>query len=47
MAFVKIKVNPELCIAASSCVGIAPKFFELDEENRAMIPAADGSLRAK
>ncbi len=47
MPALTIKINQELCIGAASCLANAPKFFELDEENHAMVPAPDGSLRAE
>jgi ferredoxin len=28
-----VKVDTKLCIAAASCVNVAPKFFDLDEDN--------------
>jgi ferredoxin len=30
---VTVKVDTKLCIAAASCVNVAPKFFDLDEDN--------------
>ena len=47
MPSITIKINQDLCIGAASCLATAPKFFELDEENHAMVPAPDGSLRAE
>ncbi|PJA47201.1 ferredoxin [Candidatus Uhrbacteria bacterium CG_4_9_14_3_um_filter_36_7] len=33
----KIKVDPDLCIGAASCVTVAPETFELNEENKAWV----------
>ena len=33
----KIKVDPDLCIGAASCVTIAPETFQLNEENKAYV----------
>ncbi len=33
----KIKVDPDLCIGAASCVTIAPATFQLNEENKALV----------
>jgi ferredoxin len=32
-----IKVDPELCIGAASCVTVAPDTFRLNEENKAFV----------
>jgi len=32
-----IKVDPDLCIGAASCVTIAPETFQLNEENKAWV----------
>ena len=32
-----IKVDPDLCIGAASCVTIAPETFQLNEENKAFV----------
>lgn len=32
-----IKVDPDLCIGAASCVTIAPETFQLDDENKAVV----------
>lgn len=32
-----IKVDPDLCIGAASCVTIAPETFQLNEENKAYV----------
>ncbi|MBI5794439.1 ferredoxin [Candidatus Uhrbacteria bacterium] len=32
-----IKVDPDLCIGAASCVTIAPETFQLNEENKASV----------
>jgi ferredoxin len=34
---VTVKVDTKLCIAAASCVNVAPKFFDLDEDNVAFL----------
>ncbi len=34
---VTVKVDGKLCIAAASCVNVAPKFFDLDEDNVAFL----------
>ena len=33
----RIKVDPDLCIGAASCVTIAPATFQLNEENKASV----------
>lgn len=33
----RIKVDPDLCIGAASCVTIAPETFQLNEENKAYV----------
>ncbi|OGJ37626.1 MAG: hypothetical protein A2383_02950 [Candidatus Pacebacteria bacterium RIFOXYB1_FULL_39_46] len=38
----KVEVIREKCIGAASCVAIAPKVFELDEEQIAIILSQDG-----
>lgn len=38
----KVKVIREKCISAASCVAIAPKVFQLDEEDLAIIISQDG-----
>ncbi len=37
MAKYKVKVLRDLCIGAASCVAIAPKVFQLDQEAKAII----------
>lgn len=32
-----IKVDPDLCIGAASCVTIAPETFQLNDENKAVV----------
>ena len=32
-----IKVDPDLCIGAASCVTVAPDTFELNDENKAYV----------
>lgn len=39
----KIKVDRELCIGVGNCIAIAPKVFELDDENKAAV-LAPGSV---
>jgi ferredoxin len=34
---VTVKVDTKLCIGAASCVNVAPKFFDLDEDNTAFL----------
>lgn len=34
---VTVKVDTKLCIAAASCVNVAPKFFDLDEDSVAFL----------
>ena len=38
----KVEVIREKCISAASCVAIAPRVFELDEEQLAIILSQDG-----
>lgn len=33
----RIKIDRNLCIGAASCVALAMKTFELDEENKAIV----------
>lgn len=33
----KIEIKRDLCIAAASCLGVAPEAYELDEENIAVL----------
>ncbi len=37
MSKIKVKVDPDLCIGAASCVAIAEQYFELNSENKAMV----------
>lgn len=37
MPKLRIKVDPDLCIGAASCVTIAPETFQLDDENKAVV----------
>lgn len=39
----QVKVIRDKCIGAASCVAIAPKVFELDEENIATVISQDGN----
>ncbi|MHB8443547.1 MAG: ferredoxin [Patescibacteria group bacterium] len=32
-----IEIDPDICIGAASCVGIDPKTFALDKDNKAYI----------
>ncbi len=34
----RIKVDPDLCIGAASCVTIDPAHFQLNAENKAYVP---------
>jgi ferredoxin len=44
---VTVKVDGKLCIAAASCVNVAPKFFDLDEDNVAfLIDPANGEAKS-
>ncbi len=43
---VTVKVDTKLCIGAASCVNVAPKFFNLDEDNVAyLIDPANGEAK--
>lgn len=35
MPRIRIKIDPELCIGAASCVTVSPDFFELNDQNKA------------
>lgn len=37
MPRILVKVDPDLCIGAASCVTIAPETFQLNEENKALV----------
>ncbi len=39
----QVKVVRDKCISAASCVAIAPKVFQLDEENLAKVISQDGA----
>jgi len=39
----RVEVIRDKCISAASCVAIAPKVFDLDEENLAIILSQDGN----
>jgi ferredoxin len=39
----EVKVIREKCISAASCVAIAPKVFQLDEEGIAIVISQDGN----
>jgi ferredoxin len=34
----KVKVIRDLCIGAASCVAVSPSVFQLDAENKAVVP---------
>lgn len=34
---ITVKVDPDLCIGAASCVTIAPETFQMNEENKAWV----------
>ena len=38
----KIKIDRNLCIGAASCVAVSPTVFELDSENKAVLPQKGG-----
>lgn len=46
MAKFTIKVDPDLCIGAASCVTIDPTHFQLNAENKAYIPGQPHDERA-
>lgn len=37
MPKILVKVDPDLCIGAASCVTIAPETFQLNDENKAVV----------
>lgn len=37
MPKITVKVDPDLCIGAASCITIAPETFQLNEENKAWV----------
>lgn len=37
MPKITIKVEPDLCIGAASCVTVAPDMFRMNEENKAFV----------
>jgi ferredoxin len=37
MSRIRIKVDPDLCIGAASCVTVAPESFELNADNKAEV----------
>ncbi|PIY80734.1 MAG: ferredoxin [Candidatus Pacebacteria bacterium CG_4_10_14_0_8_um_filter_42_14] len=39
----RVEVIRDKCISAASCVAIAPKVFDLDEESLAIILSQDGN----
>ncbi len=41
--FAKIVVDRDLCIGAATCVAIAPKTFQMDDENKAVLIDLEGN----
>lgn len=39
----RVKVDRDLCIGAAACIALAPKVFQLDSENKAVIARKDGT----
>lgn len=37
MPKITVKVDPDLCIGAASCVTVAPEFFILNQDNKALV----------
>lgn len=37
MPKIRVKVDPDLCIGAASCVTIAMQYFELNTDNKAVV----------
>lgn len=37
MSKIRVKVDPDLCIGAASCVTIAMQYFELNADNKAAV----------
>lgn len=37
MSKIRVKVDPDLCIGAASCVTIAMQYFELNADNKAVV----------
>ena len=42
----RIVVDPDLCIASSNCVHIAPAVFQLDEDNISAVVDPEGASEA-
>ncbi len=40
---VKVKVDTGLCIGAANCVGVTPEFFQLNDDNMAIIRKGEGT----
>ncbi len=40
---VKISIDREKCVGAAACAAIAPEVFQLDDEDKAVVIAADGA----
>ena len=38
---IKVKVDPDLCIGAASCIVVAPEHFELNTEGKAEVKKAE------
>ncbi len=38
---IKVKVDPQLCIGAASCIVVAPEHFELNTEGKAEVKKAE------
>ncbi|MGI8992058.1 MAG: ferredoxin [Bryobacteraceae bacterium] len=43
MARITVKIDPNVCIAAASCVATEPEVFGLSEDNIAVVLGPDGS----
>lgn len=39
----QVKVDRNLCIGCGTCVGVAPKTFELDDQKKSVIKKKDGT----
>lgn len=42
----RIVVDPDLCIASSNCVHVAPAVFQLDEDNVSSVVDPEGASEA-
>jgi ferredoxin len=45
MAKISVKVDPDLCISAANCVGIAPKLFHIGDEAYAELLDKSGAVQ--